>query len=129
MAELTGWRERPHHPEVKSLVPRSVCMKDKPGRSALYLERKGKLTLWVVTLSELVLLNVADTEDVVAKQLKSCDTSSASETEVNLVESEVASLETIGEGHPCQVTDGEHEAETIGCDVHGCEDGGLELDT
>lgn len=42
------------------------------------------------------------------------------------MEDEVSSLEGVDEGHPSKVSDGKHEAESIGGDVHSSEDGRLE---
>lgn len=41
------------------------------------------------------------------------------------MEGQVPSLETIGERNPSKVSNGEHEAETVGGDVHGCEESGF----
>ena len=38
---------------------------------------------------------------------------------------QVAGLQRVREGHPGQVAEGQHEAEAVGGDVHGGQDGGL----
>ena len=84
-----------------------------------------RLTLWVSTLAEIVLLSVADTEDVVSYELNAKNGDSTDKTELDGGKGEVSSLESVGKGDPGQVSDREHESESVGRNVHLGEDGGL----
>lgn len=75
---------------------------------------------------EIVLLSVRGSENVVSNGLKSDDSSDGGGGEFGRVESEVSSLKGVGEGDPSEISEGEHESEAVGGDVHLGEDGGLE---
>ena len=80
-------------------------------------EEDEKLTLWVLSLSELVLLVIRNSEDVVSYCLNGEYTSASKEPDVFGVLSEVISRVGIGERNPEEISDGKHESETIGSDV------------
>ena len=73
--------------------------------------------------AEAVLLVVGGAEDVVAGAEDGEDDGAAPGAEVDGVDGEVARLEGVDEGEPDEVTEGEHEAEAIGRDVDGGQDG------
>lgn len=85
------------------------------------------LTLRVATVPEVVLLTIGSPEDIVAGEVGSDDQGGVDGTELNLVEDQVTGLEGVDEGHPGEIADREHEAKTIRDDIHGGEDGRLEL--
>jgi hypothetical protein len=49
-------------------------------------------------------------------------------SEFDWVHGEVLGLKTVGEGYPDQITEGQHEAEAVGCDVDCGEDGLLHVE-
>lgn len=75
--------------------------------------------------AEGVLLAVARAEDVVAGQLYGGNHHEVEGAEHDRVYAQVAGLQAIDERDPRQVSEGKHEAEAVGGDVHGGEDGGL----
>ena len=117
------------------MVPRSVCIEVRSVRkrdekrsvrsSSTEFGRKGRLTLRVLARPEIILLSVGSSEDVVPDGLESNDSSDGGRGEFGRVESEVSSLEGVGEGDPSEISEGKHEAETVGGDVHLGEDGRL----
>ena len=76
------------------------------------------LTLRVAAIPEVVFLAISGTEDVVTEQVHGQDEPGVDWTKLNLVEDEVTRLERVDERNPCEITDGEHEPEPVGCDVH-----------
>lgn len=84
-----------------------------------------QLTLGVLAMPEIVLLRVTDLEDIHPHEGQEGDTSRSGRTEVDGVEGEVPRLKTEDEGDPGEVAEREHEAETVGRDVHLVEDGAL----
>lgn len=77
--------------------------------------------------AEAVLLVVDGAENVVTYCLNRSDGDETLDAEFNGVGSKVAGLQAVGEGHPDEVAEGEHEAEAIAYDVDGCEHGGLHV--
>lgn len=76
-------------------------------------------------LPERILVTVTSPEDVESDNIQSDNSGRGSETEIDRVESEVSSLNTICEWDPDEITEREHVAETIGCNVHLCQHGRL----
>ena len=87
-----------------------------------------RLTLGIPAVAEVVLLAVGIPEDEVAGQVDENNQRGKDRTELNLLEDKVTGLERIHEWHPSQVTNGKHEAEPVGGNIHGSEDRGLEGD-
>ena len=69
--------------------------------------------------AEAVLLVVAGAEDIVARALHGKHGEHAPQPELERVEGEIARLDRVGEGHPDEVTEGQHEAEAVGGNVDG----------
>lgn len=82
-------------------------------------------TLLIPSILEVILFLVADSEDVVSNSLEGENSQRAVLAQKGGVEGQVSSLQAVGEGYPYQVTEGEHEAEAIRGDVHGCQHGSL----
>ena len=77
---------------------------------------------WIAGVcAEAVLLVVACAEDVVPKTLHAEDEREVRWSQHDWVNGEVLGLETVREWHPDEVAKCEHEAEAVGCDVHGRE--------
>lgn len=84
-----------------------------------------KHTLGVVTFSEIVLLKVANSEDVIANGVNHKHANHTNGSEMVGVRGEVASLERVGPGHPDEIAYAEHEPKAICGDVHGCQQSAL----
>ncbi|KFZ06227.1 hypothetical protein V501_07613 [Pseudogymnoascus sp. VKM F-4519 (FW-2642)] len=78
--------------------------------------------------AEAVLLVVRAAEDVVPQTQDGEDASVTREAEGEGVDGEVARLQTVDEGDPSEVAEGEHESEAVGGDVHGSEHGGFHVE-
>ena len=102
-------------------------LRSKTAFSAILAVCQRLLTLRVLAIAEVIFLAIRGTEDVVAEQVRSQNEPGVEWAELNLVEHEVARLERVDEGQPREVTDGQHEAETICGDIHGGEDGRLRM--
>ena len=82
------------------------------------MEWDARRTLGVTAITELVLLVVCAAECPESKKLDSHDDGDVDGAELDGAESEVARLKAVGEGHPDEITKGQHEAEAVGGDVH-----------
>jgi len=78
-----------------------------------------KPTFWIFPVPEIILLSVRRPEDVIPNEVDKKYDSCGGGTEVDWCKGEVACLEGVSERNPGKVTDGKHEPETIGGDVHG----------
>lgn len=78
--------------------------------------------------AEAVLLVVGAAEDVVPQRQDGEDAGVAVEAEGKGVNGQIARLETVDEGHPGEVAEGEHESEAVGGDVHGGQHGGFHVE-
>lgn len=76
-----------------------------------------------MTVPKLVFLVIGAAEDPVTEQVGADSDSGAHRTKFNRVESQVPCLETISKRNPSKIANGKHIAETVGGDVHGCEEG------
>jgi len=124
-----GEAERPRHEPVAEVVDVSG-----PAPPAGRQQTAARMRLDVGEVRHLgivgvgaegILLAVARTEDVVAGQLHGGNHHEVDGAEHDGVHAQVASLQAIDERDPRQVSEGKHEAEAVGGDVHGGKDGGL----
>lgn len=125
-SKTTRQRPSPSHNPVTEVV--GVSRTTPPARSEKLATRCSSHVVEVFrigTVAELVLFRVGFTEDVVSDEVNADDGSSAGDAKVDRMESKVASLKTIHKGNPDEVSDGKHEPETVGGNVHGGEDGRL----
>jgi len=86
-----------------------------------------RLTSRVPATPEAILLPVAGSEDVIPRSLRSQNSSDVQRRQTDRVEGEISSLKRVGKGYPGEITDSEHEAESVGCDVHRGQDRCLEI--
>jgi hypothetical protein len=82
-------------------------------------------TLFVLAIAEIVFLTISGAEDVVTREVEKKDQDGIDRTQLNRVEGEITSLESVCEGHPSKVANGKHVAKSVGDNIHGGEDGGL----
>lgn len=73
--------------------------------------------------SKVILLSIGAPENVVSNALSRNNNKSMGQAHINREISQEASLERVVHGQPGQQSIGEHEAESIGGDIHSCQDG------
>lgn len=83
---------------------------------------KGEILL-IVAISKVVLFSVGLSEYGVASSIDGEDSYCAEKAEIFGHKGEVTSLQTVSKRHPCQVTDSQHEPESIRSNVHLGKDG------
>lgn len=83
------------------------------------------LTLRVPPAPESVLVRVTRPKDVIPRSLGRQDPDHAQGGESDRVESQVTGLQGVGKGDPGEVANGEHEAKSVGRDVHRGQHRGL----
>lgn len=76
------------------------------------------LTLRIVAVAEVILLSVRASEDPISKEVDHNDGDGTDRAKFNRVEGEVTRLKRVNEWHPAEIADGQHEAKTVGRDVH-----------
>jgi len=69
-------------------------------------------------LPERILVTVTSPKDVESNNVQSDNSGGSGKSEINRVESEVSSLNTICEWNPDEITERKHVTETIGGNVH-----------
>lgn len=83
---------------------------------------KTRLTLGVLSSSEIGLFIISHSEDVHPRDLNTDDQRCRHGTQLDGVRSQESCLETVRKRNPGEVAKGEHKAETVGCNVHLVED-------
>lgn len=82
-------------------------------------------TFWILAVPEIILLRIGNAEDPVPQHLDTDDAQTSEPAEFNRREGKVTRLKRVHEWDPNVVSKGEHETETVGCDIHRRQDCGL----
>lgn len=86
---------------------------------------KNLLTLGIPSLSELVLLSITSSENPVSQELYGQNSSSSIQSQIVGIEREISCRVAVREGNPCQISNRQHESESVCRNIHRTENGSL----
>lgn len=82
-------------------------------------------TLWVLSIPKVILLAIGSSEDVVSDEVDKENSNGQGKAELDGIEHQITRLEAVREGEPAEIANRQHEAESVGSDVHLGENTGL----